>query len=174
MNNIIDPDTLHSYSIYSDEGKLLLKKYIKLYQNGGSGAGGGGGAAASSAAAVAAAAAPVVPQQSLFNQKTISLFQFANFKLNILLMGESHAYIGNIIQGRQFPLTRDMINHIGRYVKSIVDDMNKADNDCCINFYAELDIPEGQNLLKNTKDIMTNQLLLKIYHKEHVGVCLEN
>lgn len=138
MNNIIDPDTLHSYSIYSDEGKSLLKKYIKLYQNGGSGA--------------------AVPQQSLFNQKTISLFQFANFKLNILLMGESHAYIGNIIQGRQFPLTREMIYSIGKYVKSIVDDMNKADNDCCINFYAELDIPEGQNLLKK----------YEIYHDKSV------
>ena len=34
MNNIIDPQTLEQYSIFSKQGKRLLKKYInKYYEN---------------------------------------------------------------------------------------------------------------------------------------------
>ena len=35
MNNIIDPNTGYSQSIFSIEGKNLLKQYVKLYQKGG-------------------------------------------------------------------------------------------------------------------------------------------
>jgi hypothetical protein len=29
FNNIVDPDTLQSYSIYSNEGKVLLKSLVR-------------------------------------------------------------------------------------------------------------------------------------------------
>ena len=35
MNFIIDPYTFKKHSIFSKDGKSLLKKYIKSYQNGG-------------------------------------------------------------------------------------------------------------------------------------------
>jgi predicted ABC-type ATPase len=37
MNNIFHPETGELYSIFSNHGKRLLKRYIKIYQNGGSG-----------------------------------------------------------------------------------------------------------------------------------------
>jgi hypothetical protein len=36
MNYIIDPDTLESYSIFSEKGLKLLKEYVRVYQEGGS------------------------------------------------------------------------------------------------------------------------------------------
>lgn len=42
MNRIIDPSTKKDYSIFEAYGKSILKKYIKLYQNGGSEEGGVG------------------------------------------------------------------------------------------------------------------------------------
>ena len=36
MNNIIDPQNGNTYSIFSQNGKNLLKKYVNLYQTGGS------------------------------------------------------------------------------------------------------------------------------------------
>ena len=36
MNNIVDPLTNELYSIFSKRGKLLLKNYVTLLQNGGS------------------------------------------------------------------------------------------------------------------------------------------
>jgi len=35
MNYIIDPDTLESYSIFSEKGLKLLKEYVRVYQEGG-------------------------------------------------------------------------------------------------------------------------------------------
>ena len=50
MNFIIDPSNNQSYSIFSKQGKYLLKTYVSLYQSGGAdrggGADGGGGASA--------------------------------------------------------------------------------------------------------------------------------
>jgi hypothetical protein len=40
MNFIFDPNTFESYSIFSKEGTLLLKNYVKLYQSGGAGGAG--------------------------------------------------------------------------------------------------------------------------------------
>ena len=40
MNFIINPNTFEKYSIFSKEGTLLLKKYVKLYQSGGAEEGG--------------------------------------------------------------------------------------------------------------------------------------
>jgi hypothetical protein len=40
MNFIVNPNTFEKYSIFSKDGTLLLKKYVKLYQSGGSGEGG--------------------------------------------------------------------------------------------------------------------------------------
>ena len=36
MNNIIDPQNGNTYSIFSLNGKNLLKKYVNIYQTGGS------------------------------------------------------------------------------------------------------------------------------------------
>ena len=36
MNNIIDPINGYTYSIFSQNGKNLLKRYINIYQTGGS------------------------------------------------------------------------------------------------------------------------------------------
>ena len=35
MNNIIDPANGQSFSIFSEQGKALLKSYVKMYQSGG-------------------------------------------------------------------------------------------------------------------------------------------
>jgi len=35
MNFIVNPNTFEKYSIFSKDGTLLLKKYVKLYQSGG-------------------------------------------------------------------------------------------------------------------------------------------
>lgn len=45
MEFIVEPGTFRKYSLFSKEGLVLLKKYVKLYQSGGSEAeiGGGGG-----------------------------------------------------------------------------------------------------------------------------------
>lgn len=38
-NNIVDPNTGNTFSIFSTQGKSLLKQYVKLLQSGGAGAG---------------------------------------------------------------------------------------------------------------------------------------
>ena len=103
FTKITHPITGDSYSLLSKQGKTLLKTYVNLYQNGG--ADGVDGA--------------------LYNQKTVALLQFANFKLNILLMGEGHAHIGHALPGGG-TLTQEMSDNISKYVRSIVTGMNKT------------------------------------------------
>ena len=141
MKFIIDPKSFNKYSIFSNEGKTLLKKYIKQVQSGGS------EEPDNDVDSMSEEPDNDVSIHSLYNITTIGLHQFANFKLNILLLGEYHTKINKKTIGGP-TLKQKHIDNIVNYVKYIVSGMNKKHNNCCINFYAELDIPEEQNLLK--------------------------
>ena len=87
---------------------------------------------------------------SLGNLLTINLYQFANFKLNILLIGEMHSSIG--LQAlNNTKITQKYINSMKSFFDKLV--LDASENKSFINFYGELDIPEEVNLSQKFREL---------------------
>jgi hypothetical protein len=187
MKFIIDPESFTKQSIFSYEGKSLLKKYIKHVQSGGSGldspedsgeeippfasedSGEEGFASEDSGEegfASVDGGGDVIP--SFFNQSTLALYQFSNFYLNIFIMGEHHARAGFIHPTTNKVLTPENVQAILMLFYDMETSMTRKINECCVSFYAELDIPPDVNILKKYKDEPdnpTSKSILSWYNK---------
>jgi hypothetical protein len=120
MNYIINPDTLESYSIFSEKGLKLLKEYVRVYQEGGEGGGGGGGGGERQIVPASAAAANPCPNvnannMQLYRTETVEMNNDMRERtriaatLKLIRVDHTHANCAESINLRE--LLRDRLNN---------------------------------------------------------------